>query len=75
MSRALRWKHGRLKGWSIDRKGAIICEYDADYQPQSRIRGKKNHTDKFSYWELNGCSGCTFTALWHIVGWTLPTVS
>lgn len=41
MSRVLRWKHGRLKGWSIDGKGGILCEYDADYRPQSRIRGKK----------------------------------
>ena len=37
----VRWKHGPIRGWLIDTKGNMQCEYDPDYHPQYRIRGRK----------------------------------
>ena len=41
MNKLLRWKHGRVRGWTIDGKGNLLCEYDPDYLPTYRVRGYK----------------------------------
>ena len=42
MSKALYWKHGRIRGWRIGGAGDLLCEYDSDYKPCYRIRGRPN---------------------------------
>ena len=48
------WKHGRIRGWLIDAKGDLHCEYDRDYLPNYRIRGGKGKYYKQAQLMVNG---------------------
>lgn len=54
MERLLNWKHGRIKGWVINGKGNLRCEYDIDYLPRYRIRGKKGKHYKQAHLMVGG---------------------
>ena len=54
--KCLRWKHGRIRGWLIDAKGDLHCEYDPDYLPIYRISGRKGKHYRQAQLMANGAA-------------------